>query len=152
MTPSATGRWGGARTGRTARIVLPSVGAVGILLSMTSCSLFDNLRQLTIEHVVVDEEYAGRDVTTDPREITDAACGDEIRCVEAWDTLEAAYYRFETREEAEEFASTVDDGFLSAYIVMDFAGKDEATARDQLAAMQQLAGTWQDYEGEFPAR
>lgn len=147
MTPSTTPRRDGA-----ARIVASAVVSVGILLSMTSCSLVDNLRQLTIEHVVVDEEHTGRDVTTDTREITDAACGDDIPCVEAWDTREAVYYRFETRDEAEGFASTVDDGFLSAYIVMDFAGKGDATTDEQRLAMEQLAGTWQDYEGEFPAR
>ncbi len=37
------------------------------------------------------------------------------------------------------------------YFVMDFAGK-EASEDDQRFAIQVLAGMWNDYEGDIPAR
>lgn len=84
--------------------------------------------------------------------VISSVCGGSIPCVEAWDTAEALYVRFESRAAAEEHESTVSDGFRSNYIVMDFTGKTSVTKSQQLWAMQHLAGTWQDYEGDFPDR
>lgn len=105
---------------------------------------------LTLEDVM-DAEYTGKDITTDVVEITDTACGSDITCVEAYSTGEADYYRFRTHAAATEHESTLDDGFRVNYFVMDFAGKD-SSVNDQLFAMQVLAGMWNDYEGDFPAR
>ncbi|WP_157962382.1 hypothetical protein [Homoserinimonas sp. OAct 916] len=58
---------------------------------------------------------------------------------------------FETRKGAEEYGSSLSDGFVVNYFVMDFAGK-EASVEKQLWAVQALAGTWNDYKGEFPDR
>ncbi len=60
-------------------------------------------------------------------------------------------YRFDTRKGAEEYGSSVKDGFVVNYIVMDFEGKN-ASVEKQLWAMQALAGMWNDYEGDFPGR
>lgn len=105
---------------------------------------------LTLEDFM-ENGYTGKDVTTEVVEITDAACGPEIKCVEAYSTAEADYYRFRTHAAADEFSLTLEDSFSVNYFVMDFAGK-EASVNDQLYAMQQLAGTWNDYEGDFPVR
>ncbi|WP_299169311.1 hypothetical protein [uncultured Arthrobacter sp.] len=105
---------------------------------------------LTLEDVM-EAEYTGKDVTTEVTEITDLACGAEVGCVEAYSTAEANYYRFRTRAAATEYNSTLTDSFSVNYFIMDFAGKD-ASVNDQLFAMHQLAGTWNDYEGDFPVR
>ena len=105
---------------------------------------------LTLEDVM-EAEYTGKDVTTEVTEITDLACGAEVGCVEAYSTAEATYYRFRTRAAATEHYSTLTDSVSVNYFVMDFAGKD-ASVNDQLFAMHQLAGTWNDYEGDFPVR
>jgi hypothetical protein len=105
---------------------------------------------LTLENVM-DAEYTGKNVITDVVEITDTACTSDIKCVEAYSTAQANYYRFRTHAAATEYEATLDDGFSVNYFVMDLAGKD-ASVNDQLFAMQILAGTWNDYEGDFPAR
>lgn len=100
---------------------------------------------------LMEAEYTGKDVTTEVTEITDSACGAEVGCVEAYSTAEANYYRFRTHAAATEYNSALTDSFSVNYFVMDFAGKD-ASVNDQLFAMHQLAGAWNDYEGDFPAR
>lgn len=92
------------------------------------------------------------DPSTDVVAMSTIACTEDVPCVEAFDTAEATYYRFATRADAAAFAATVEDGFTSNYIVMDFAGKDDVSPERQLWAMQYLAGYWQDYEGDFPDR
>lgn len=117
---------------------------------LAGCSIFDPQRSLTL-HDVVNSEYDGPDVTTQAEDITETACAAQVDCVEAYSTAEANYFRFESRKRAEEYGATVKDGFVANYIVMDFAGKD-APVEKQLWAMQELAGTWNDYEGDFPDR
>ncbi|MFC8304336.1 hypothetical protein ACFUCV_11695 [Specibacter sp. NPDC057265] len=118
--------------------------------TLAGCSLFDPQRNLTL-HDVVNSEHDGPDVTTQAEDISETACASPLDCVEAYSTAEANYFRFESRKSAEEYGSTVKDGFVVNYIVMDFAGKD-APVEKQLWAMQGLAGTWNDYEGDFPDR
>ena len=43
---------------------------------------------LTLEDVM-DAKYTGKNVSTDVVEITDTACNSDIRCVEAYSTVEA---------------------------------------------------------------
>lgn len=129
-------------------LIVSAVGFGGYLMGR---SLFDSQWSLTLADLMAFEQD-GADTTTDVVEITSDACGDDNACVEAYDTAQATYYRFSTRGDAEAFAASLDDGFLSNYIVMDFAGKNSASTTVQLWAMQTLAGTWQDYEGTFPDR
>ncbi|WP_208739931.1 hypothetical protein, partial [Arthrobacter agilis] len=77
------------------------------------------------------------------------ACNSDIKCVEAYSTAVANYYRFRTHASATEYEATVDDGFSVNYFVVAFAGKD-ASVDDQLFVMHILAGMWNDYEGDFP--
>ncbi|WP_342024864.1 hypothetical protein AAE021_06850 [Arthrobacter citreus] len=105
---------------------------------------------LTLEDVM-NSEYDAKDVTTEVREITEDACGHQLNCIEAYSTAEANYYRFRSHPAAANYASTVKDGFSVNYFVMDFDGK-AASVQDQQSAMEQLAGTWNDYEGDFPSR
>jgi osmotically inducible lipoprotein OsmE len=119
-------------------------------LSLSGCAIFDPQSNLTLNDVM-NSEYDAPDVTTEVMEITDAACGSALDCVEAYSTAEADYFRFDSRERAEEYGATLDDGFVINFIVMDFEGKD-ASVEHQLWAMQSVAGTWNDYEGEFPDR
>lgn len=60
-------------------------------------------------------------------------------------------YRFRTHAAETEYRSSLTDGFSENYLVMDSAGKD-APVKDQLFALQVLAGRWNDYEGGFPVR
>ena len=122
-----------------------------IPLVLVGCSVFDNDRALTLS-VLMEGELDGPDRTTNPEEITSTVCGDAIDCVEAYSTVEANYYRFESRDDAAKYGAAVHDGFVVNYIVMDFEGKSGASKQEQLAAMEQLAGTWQDFEGTFPQR
>jgi osmotically inducible lipoprotein OsmE len=124
---------------------------VSVCALLSGCALVDRHSQLTIEMLLDDEGY-DVDVTSNPVDITDESCGDDVECVEAYSTSEADYYRFASRDEASEFASTLTDGFVVHYIVMDFEGKDDALVDRQRAAMERLAATWQDYEGTFPTR
>jgi len=119
-------------------------------LSLSGCTLFDPQRSLTLEDVM-NSEFDAPDVTTEVTEITDTACGSALDCVEAYSTAEADYFRFDSRESAEKYGAILDDGFVINFIVMDFDGKD-ASVEHQLWAMQSVAGTWNDYEGEFPER
>lgn len=139
-------QWGGLVVGIA--IIVSAVSVGGWFVAR---GIFDSQWTLTLADVMSSKPDAV-DPTTDVVEVTSDACDDDVRCVEAYDTAEATYYRFASRGDAEEFASTVDDGFRSNYIVMDFAGKDAASKEQQLWAMQHLAGIWQDYEGEFPSR
>ena len=118
-----------------------------VAVAAAGCALVDNHSALTLE-MVVEAEYEP-DATTNPVDVTADRCGTELDCVEAYTTTEASYFRFGTRERAEEFAATLTDGFVVNYIVMDFAGHD-APAEQQRWAMEALAGTWQDYDGTFP--
>ena len=132
-----------------------SVAATAILLlfaapSLSGCSLFDPQMDLTL-HDVVNAKYDAPDVTTQAENITDTACVSPRNCVEAYSTAEADYFRFDTRKRAEEYGSSVKDGFVVNYFVMDFEGKN-ASVEKQLWAMQALAGMWNDYEGDFPDR
>lgn len=148
-------------TSPTRRKPIQWVGlAVGVAIIVSAMSvggwftmrtLFDSQWTLTLADVMASEPDAN-DPTTDVVEITSAACDDGALCVEAYDTAEATYYRFSSRGDAEAFASSIDDGFRSNYIVMDFAGKEAASEAHQLWAMQHLAGFWQDYQGDFPSR
>ncbi|TFD52239.1 hypothetical protein E3T55_06430 [Cryobacterium frigoriphilum] len=135
------------------------IGAAALTLTLfaaagwwTARTLFDAQVNLTLVDVMA-AEYDAPDSTTNPRDITDEACGAQIPCIEAYDTTEAIYYRFGSRDAATAFAQDLDDGFRSNYIVMDFDGKADGTSTEQqLWAMQGLAGMWQDYEGGFPQR
>jgi len=120
-----------------------------VALGISGCGILDPQGTLTLREVL--EESGASHTRTDVEEVTDEACSAEVECVEAYSTGEADYFRFSSRQEAREFASLLDDGFVVNYIVMDFAGK-EATAEHQLWAMQHLAGMWNDYEGGFPDR
>jgi len=102
--------------------------------------------------MVVEAEYDAPETTTNPIEITNTACGETLDCLEAYDTEEATYFRFDSRDRADEYASSLEDAFVVNYIVMDFAGKDDAGREKQRWAMEALAGTWQDFEGTFPDR
>lgn len=113
--------------------------------------LFDPQWNLTLRDVMNGQPDA-EDPTTDVSETTSSVCTPALPCVEAYDTAEATYLRFGSRDEATQYASSLQDGFQSNYIVMDFAGKDAVSKTQQLWAMQYLAGIWQDYEGEFPDR
>jgi len=119
-------------------------------LSLSGCAIFDPQSNLTLNDVM-NSEFDAPDVTTEVMEITDTACGSALDCVEAYSTPEADYFRFDSRERAKEYGATLDDGFVINFIVMDFEGKD-ASVQSQLSAMQSVAGTWNDYEGEFPER
>ena len=121
-----------------------------VALSLSGCAILDPQSNLTLNDVMNSETDA-TDVTTEVREITDTACGSALDCVEAYSTAEADYFRFDTRAGAKEYGATLDDGFVINFIVMDFEGKD-ASVEHQLWAMQSVAGTWNDYEGEFPDR
>jgi len=116
---------------------------------LVGCALFDNHARLTLQ-MVLDDDGESVDVTTNPIEITDEVCNDALECVEAYSTDEADYYRFTSRETANEFQSTLDVGFVVHYIVMDLANKPDASKLHQQWAMERLAGTWQDYEGTYP--
>lgn len=129
-----------------------SVGVFAAVLAISmlaGCALFDNHRSLTLEGVV-NAAYES-DSTTNPVDVTSGVCGEQLNCVEAYTTTEASYLRFDSRERAAEYASTLTDGFVVNYIVMDFSGHDAPVER-QRWAMEALAGTWQDYEGTFPDR
>lgn len=129
-------------------VVVAVVAACGLWVGRL---LFDSQWTLTL-HELLENTGAENPPVTEPRDITGTACGEAVECVEAYATQEATYYRFGSRGAAERFAATVEDGFRSNYIVMDFAGATAASASEQLWAMQHLAGTWQDYEGTFPDR
>ncbi|MGO2618998.1 MAG: hypothetical protein ACTH82_02805 [Glutamicibacter ardleyensis] len=133
---------------------LSSVVSAALLLTMpilAGCSILDPQRDLTLHTFVNSENEGVEDATTQPEDITKTACAPPVDCVEAYSTAEADYFRFESKKRAEEYGGTVKDGFVINYIVMDFAGK-EAPVENQLWAMQELAGTWNDYEGDFPDR
>lgn len=129
-------------------VVIAVIAACGLWFGRL---LFDSQWTLTL-HQLLENTGVEDPPVTDPRDITATACGADVDCVEAYATQEAAYYRFGSRGAAERFAATVEDGFRSNYIVMDFAGATSASTAEQLWAMQHLAGTWQDYEGTFPDR
>ena len=134
------------------RILGLATTLVASLMLMTGCALLDNHSNLTIATVMEDAGESSEDVTTNPRDITEDECPSTSDCIEAYSTDEANYYRFSTREEAKTFADSLDDGFVSHYIVMNFAGKTDTTKLSQQRAMERLASTWQDDEGTFPDR
>lgn len=123
---------------------------IGLSSALAGCVLFDPQGNLNVRDVM-NAEYDAPDASTQEEEITDEVCGEQLDCVEAYSTAEANYYRFDSRQRAEEYWSTLADGFVVNYIVMDFAGKN-ATVTEQLWAMQATAGMWNDYEGDYPDR
>jgi len=133
------------------RLILTATLLTIVITSLAGCALFDRHSQLTIQMVLNDESDAV-DVTTNPIEITDEVCTETLECIEAYSTDEADYYRFTSRETANEFESTLDDGFIVNYIVMDLSNKPDASNLDQRRAMEQLGSIWQDYEGTYPDR
>ncbi|MUN06854.1 hypothetical protein [Agromyces luteolus] len=113
--------------------------------------VFDPQWNLTLADVM-ESKSGGADAKTEPTNVTSSVCDETVRCIEAYDTAEALYLRFDTRAGAAKHESTIADGFQSNYVVMDFAGKNGVTKTKQLWAMQHLAGMWQDYVGDFPDR
>ena len=64
---------------------------VGVLLIFIAGMIYWFLHPqltLTLEDVM-DAKYTGKNVSTDVVEITDTACNSDIRCVEAYSTVEA---------------------------------------------------------------
>lgn len=118
---------------------------------VAGCSIVDPQSSLSLHEFVNTDVQGSEDVTTNPKVITEKACVEPVNCVEAYSTDEANYFRFESKDRAKEFGETLKDGFTMNYIVMDFEGK-KSTVEKQLWAMQELAGTWNDYEGGFPDR
>lgn len=134
------------------RLITAATFATGALTLLAGCAVVDPVSRLTIATLMEDQsdpDYL--DINTNPVEITDATCGADLNCVEAWSTDEANYYRFASRRQAAAYTATLDDGFATHFIVMDFAGKT-ASAETQQWAMERLAGTWQDYQGPYPDR
>lgn len=136
-------------TARTKRVAIAAVAALALAAIVVAGwwfvrGLFDPQYNVTLALVLADEPNAV--------ETTAQLCGQALQCVEAYDTHEATYLRFDDRDQAAAFERTVADGFRSNYIVMDFAGKDDVSTEQQLWAMQSLAGFWNDYEGGFPTR
>lgn len=131
------------------RPILAIPAVLVVATAAAGCALIDNHSALTVE-MVVEAEYEP-DGTTNPEDVTAERCGTELDCLEAYTTTEASYFRFGTRQRAEEYAATLADGFVVNYIVMDFAGH-EARVEQQRWAMEALAGTWQDHDGTFPDR
>ena len=133
------------------KLVLAATLLTVATTSLAGCALFDRHSQLTIP-MVVNTESDAVDVTTNPIEITDEVCNETLECVEAYSTDEADYYRFTSRETANQFESSLDDGFVVHYIVMDLSKKPDVSKLRQQWAMELLGGIWQDYEGTFPDR
>jgi hypothetical protein len=131
------------------RLIVAATLLTIAITPLAGCVLFDRHLRLTIPMVLTDDSDAV-DVTTNPIEITDDVCNETLDCVEAYSTDQADYYRFTSRDMANEFESTLDVGFVVNYIVMDFSNKPDASKVDQRWAMEQLGGTWQDYEGTYP--
>jgi osmotically inducible lipoprotein OsmE len=131
-----------------AAVVLAGVVIGGVWFAR---AVFDPQWRLTLRDVMSSESTVNN-TTTDVANITESVCSADLPCVEAYDTAEATYFRFGSRDEATQHAATVEDGFQSNYIVMDFAGKDGVSKTQQLWAMQRLAGMWHDYEGGYPNR
>jgi len=132
------------------RLILATTLVTIAITSLAGCSLFDRFSQLTIAMVVTyDGDSDTVDVTTNPIEITNEVCNETLECIEAYSTDEADYYRFTSRELANEFESTLDVGFVVNYIVMDLSNKPDASKTNQRWAMEKLGGIWQDYEGTY---
>lgn len=138
-------------TNRQRRLLLATTLLAVATTPLAGCALFDRHSVLTIP-MVLNAESDSVDVTSNPIDITQEVCSPTLECVEAYSTDEADYYRFASRETANEFESTLDDGFVVHYIVMDLSNKPDASRLDQRRAMEQLASIWQDYEGTFPDR
>ncbi|MBG6215036.1 MULTISPECIES: hypothetical protein [unclassified Cryobacterium] len=69
----------------------------------------------------MDAEHDAPKTRSDSVEITSTACVEDLDCVEAYDTDEATYVRFESRDRAAKYGSSLDDGVVVNYIVMNFA-------------------------------
>ncbi|QPE05519.1 hypothetical protein IT882_05755 [Microbacterium schleiferi] len=67
--------------------------------------------------------------TTGAREATDTLCVGLDGCLEAWTTDHAHFYRFESNAQAEQFLTTVTDGFQSDRIAVSF---DETEPSEQM--------------------
>lgn len=131
------------------RLILVATLLTMATISLAGCAIFDRYSQLTIPIVLLDESDVV-EATTNPIEITDEVCNETLECIEAYSTDEADYYRFTSRETANEFESTLEVGFVIHYIVMDLSNKPDATKMDQRRAMEQFSNIWQDYDGPYP--
>jgi hypothetical protein len=131
------------------RLIVAATLLTIAITPLAGCVLFDRHLRLTIPMVLTDDSDAV-DVTTNPIEITDDVCNETLDCVEAYSTDQADYYRFTSRDMANEFESTLDVGFVVNYIVMDLSNKPDASKVHQRWAMERLGGIWQDYEGTYP--
>lgn len=132
-------------------VVVIAVTAIVIALGafFLTRSFWDPQWNLTIAQVVEDTEYE-RGIS-DPVDVTDTECA-IVDCVEAYDTTEALYLRFSSRDDAARYVSTSEDAFQSNYIVMDFSTKGDVEPERQHLAMEYLVGVWQDFEGNVPLR
>ncbi|MBG6053998.1 hypothetical protein IWX81_000388 [Salinibacterium sp. CAN_S4] len=83
------------------RLIVAATLVTIAITSLAGCALFDRFPRLTIPMVLTDDSGAV-DVTTHPIEITDDVCNKTLECVEAYRTDQADYYRFSSREMANE--------------------------------------------------
>ena len=68
-------------------------------------------------------------VTSNEKDETKTLCSGLGGCLEGWTTDQGDYLRFESNAEAERFASTLDDGYQSNRVVIDF---DRAQPEDDV--------------------
>lgn len=122
---------------------------VAVALFLAGRSLVDPQAGLSIAHLM--QSGSSQRGISEPVDTTREVC-QKYACVEAFDTAEAVYLRFATREDAAKYVEESPDAFQSNYIVMDFSAKTSAEPERQRLAMEFLVSTWQDYEGTLPAR
>lgn len=151
MTRAASGSQSDRRRREWGHFLLPAALLVAIALTalVLTRSFYDPQWNLTIADVV--ESATPERGVSDYVEVTPSVCADGT-CVEAYDTQEALYLRFASRDDAARYVSHAEDAFRSNYIVMDFSTKPDVAPERQQRAMEYLVSTWQDFEGTLPSR
>lgn len=132
-----------------ALVALTGLIAFLVVVFVSTRSFWDPQWNLTISRLV--DSAPSRNGVSNAVERTAEVC-EPINCVEAYETTEATYLRFESREDASQYSGSGRDTFQSNYIVMDFSAKSSIAPERQRLAMEYLAGMWQDFEGSVPQR
>lgn len=126
-----------------AAVALAAIAATGWFGYRIAQDIVDPKRNLTISYF---QELGASDSAAGYafeglRDTTEASCPQTNGCVEAARSDRAQFYRFADRDQAEAFAASLEDGYASDRIVIDFSGHAwSSSGREQ--AQRTLDHTW----------
>jgi hypothetical protein len=124
----------GSSTVQRSRRGLTLLSSVVAVTALTGC-VGDTRDEIDLASMFETDPTSGfAEIIHGGHEITDQFCDGEVPCVQAYTSDEVRMTKFETKDEADAYAETLDEvSHLSNWIVLDFsAGSVDAETREAI--------------------